>query len=110
MISITYLLPLLCLAITLGWIDKFDLENIPDWIRNLSLLPILALLVSLIINWVHNGFLSTLCYFGITFVFYTLHLFVVGTLLPKIKNHDLFFCIALILSFAVCFWLFYVQF
>lgn len=110
MINLTYLLPLLLLAMVIGWLDKFELKKVPDGLMNLCIIPVLCLLISLIINWVKVGFLSTLCYFGIAFVVYVLNLFIVAPSLDKIKNHDLFFCIGLLIAFAICFWLFYVQF
>ena len=76
MIEETYLIALLIQVVGCGWAisAKAYCENNRDPVVFFdtmlygvftSIIPILALMVSLIINWVNVSFLSTLCYLGI---------------------------------------------
>ena len=78
LINTNYLIALISVWIVSGWLHmlKRDAEANLDFIAimNTSLygflsgLPFIVLIISLIINWVNAGFLSTCCYFGILFL------------------------------------------
>lgn len=78
LINTNYLIALISVWVVSGWLHmlKRDAESNYDYIAImgttlyglLSGLPFVVVVVSLIINWVNVGFLSTCCYVGILFL------------------------------------------
>ena len=98
MININYLIPLLLSWIVAGWIHmvKKDAESHYDYIPIhdsplyviLSIVPMIAIDVSIIINIFLVGFLSTLCYIGIIIVTQLLNINLIYPLYSRICGRD----------------------
>jgi hypothetical protein len=78
LINTNYLIALISVWIVSGWLHmlKRDAESNYDFIMIMQTplygfllsMPFIVIIISLIINWVNVGFLSTCCYAGILFL------------------------------------------
>ncbi|MBO7572523.1 MAG: hypothetical protein J6T48_10285 [Bacteroidales bacterium] len=121
MIESKYLIAVICFTICAGWpiSAKTICEKNYDYVgiyetRLFAMFPtisIIAFLVSLIINWVNVGFLSSLCYLGISVGVGLVNGFIISPLLVMIFRYEgLGAIIPILANIASIVWLFIAQF